>query len=88
MNVDLLIKLRDLNVDVDVEFAKTQAAKDGLAVAMDARAKFVEAHKAELAELRAQIPGEAKPKRTRADAGKPRGPRKKPALVPVEEEAA
>lgn len=88
MNIDLLVKLRGLQQDVEQESAKVEAAKAILGEAMRALAAFLESNKAELAELRAQIPGEAKPKRTRADAGKPRGPRKKPELVPVEGEAA
>lgn len=49
---------------------------------------FVQQHHGALAAVRKMLPGGEKSKRTRSDAGKPRGPRKKPELVPVEGEAA
>lgn len=43
---------------------------------------FVQQHHGALAAVREMLPGgEVKPKPKRADAGKPRGPRKKPELV-------
>lgn len=75
MNIDLLVKLRELHDAVNAESTKVEAAKDVLREAQAKLAAFIEANRAELAELRAQLPGGEKPKRTRSDKGKPRGPR-------------